>query len=432
MGIEKRCDQNIDECASEPCLHGGTCVDGLASYTCVCSDEYVGERCEQVRLITCDSQPCSNGASCLDVRNDKTNDNFTCTCAPYYAGNYCEMAYCEVESCQKGFCKKDAKPPFCQCDNGFEGRYCEIDIDECKSNPCLNNGSCIDGIATFSCNCTGTGFQGGLCEVDIDECSYSPFGDGTWFQGRLCEVDIDECSYSPCGDGTCENTLGSFLCLCSDTTCDRLTTRQATSVDKQKPQAADGTRISLEQLRISIGKAVLESRSSTGRGFKQWRSRLARANATLLKTNNSIARINNSQGWLWGEAPEITARQHTSTQLCAGTGQISNPCQNEGTCEPTCTLSASYKCVCPPGYQGINCTEQSHFGASNVADIALIVVPIVAILLIAASISLSVFLMMARKKRATRGTYSPSSQEYCNPRVELDNVMKPPPEERLI
>ncbi|KAG8307907.1 hypothetical protein J6590_010344 [Homalodisca vitripennis] len=26
-------------------------------------------------------------------------------------------------------------------------------------------------------------------------------------------------------------------------------------------------------------------------------------------------------GWLWGEAPEITARQHTSTQLCAGTGQ---------------------------------------------------------------------------------------------------------------
>ncbi|KAG8275235.1 hypothetical protein J6590_090627 [Homalodisca vitripennis] len=42
------------------------------------------------------------------------------------------------------------------------------------------------------------------------------------------------------------------------------------------------------------------------------------SNATLLKTNNSIARINNSQGWLWGEAPEITARQHTSTHLCAG------------------------------------------------------------------------------------------------------------------
>ncbi|KAG8247346.1 beta-catenin binding [Homalodisca vitripennis] len=27
-------------------------------------------------------------------------------------------------------------------------------------------------------------------------------------------------------------------------------------------------------------------------------------------------------GWLWVEAPEITARLHTSTQLCAGTGQV--------------------------------------------------------------------------------------------------------------
>lgn len=45
---------------------------------------------------------------------------------------------------------------------------------------------------------------------------------------------------------------------------------------------------------------------------------------------------------------------------------------------------------------------------------------------------LTTFLLMARNKRATRGTYSPSAQEYCNPRLEMDNVLKPPPEERLI
>lgn len=66
------------------------------------------------------------------------------------------------------------------------------------------------------------------------------------------------------------------------------------------------------------------------------------------------------------------------------------------------------------------------------ANIALIVGPILLILLIGGMGSLFVLLMMARKKRATRGTYSPSCQEYCNPRVELDNVLKPPPEERLI
>lgn len=65
-------------------------------------------------------------------------------------------------------------------------------------------------------------------------------------------------------------------------------------------------------------------------------------------------------------------------------------------------------------------------------DIAIIVVPIVILILIIGGILLGAFLMMARNKRATRGTYSPSAQEYCNPRLEMDNVLKPPPEERLI
>lgn len=65
-------------------------------------------------------------------------------------------------------------------------------------------------------------------------------------------------------------------------------------------------------------------------------------------------------------------------------------------------------------------------------DIALIVVPILIGLLAIGGALLGAFLIMARNKRATRGTYSPSAQEYCNPRLEMDNVLKPPPEERLI
>jgi len=61
-----------------------------------------------------------------------------------------------------------------------------------------------------------------------------------------------------------------------------------------------------------------------------------------------------------------------------------------------------------------------------------IVVPIVGFFLFIIVSFLGVLFMMARKKRATRGTYSPSAQEFSNPRVEMDNVMKPPPEERLI
>lgn len=69
---------------------------------------------------------------------------------------------------------------------------------------------------------------------------------------------------------------------------------------------------------------------------------------------------------------------------------------------------------------------------SQVLDIAVIVGPIVGILCLIAAGSMIALFMMARKKRATRGTYSPSAQEFSNPRVEMDNVMKPPPEERLI
>lgn len=43
-----------------------------------------------------------------------------------------------------------------------------------------------------------------------------------------------------------------------------------------------------------------------------------------------------------------------------------------------------------------------------------------------------IFIIVARDKRATRGAYSPSRQETAGARVELGNVLKKPPEERLI
>lgn len=69
---------------------------------------------------------------------------------------------------------------------------------------------------------------------------------------------------------------------------------------------------------------------------------------------------------------------------------------------------------------------------ANGINIFYIIIPIVIIILIGFLIGTVILVNMARSKRATRGTYSPSAQEFCNPRVELDHVLKPPPEERLI
>ncbi|CAF3359824.1 unnamed protein product [Rotaria socialis] len=41
------CDEQIDECLSTPCQHGGKCIDGLNNYTCDCSDVFfIGSNCE--------------------------------------------------------------------------------------------------------------------------------------------------------------------------------------------------------------------------------------------------------------------------------------------------------------------------------------------------------------------------------------------------
>ena len=37
---------DIDECESDPCINGATCVDGVNNYTCICAAGYSGDLCE--------------------------------------------------------------------------------------------------------------------------------------------------------------------------------------------------------------------------------------------------------------------------------------------------------------------------------------------------------------------------------------------------
>lgn len=58
------------------------------------------------------------------------------------------------------------------------GRRCEIDIDDCESQPCQHGGQCKDELGGFECNCTGTGYTGIYCQSNVDECLSNPCENG--------------------------------------------------------------------------------------------------------------------------------------------------------------------------------------------------------------------------------------------------------------
>ena len=75
------------------------------------------------------------------------------------------------------------------------------DIDECNSFPCRNGGNCIDEVNRYSCQC--------------------PSG----WTGTHCEVDINECASNPCLNGNCVNGVNQYFCNCqagwTGTNCDQ-------------------------------------------------------------------------------------------------------------------------------------------------------------------------------------------------------------------
>lgn len=47
----------------------------------------------------------------------------------------------------------------CYCIDGYTGKQCQTNWDECWSAPCLNGATCIDGVAQYNCSCPD-GFNG--------------------------------------------------------------------------------------------------------------------------------------------------------------------------------------------------------------------------------------------------------------------------------
>ncbi|PIK45676.1 hypothetical protein BSL78_17454 [Apostichopus japonicus] len=158
---------------------------------------------------------------------------------PVYTSYRMEINECSSEPCfNEGICVDLENDFACSCLNGFMGDLCEIDVDLCQNQPCPEYATCVDLDTRYVCVCPA-GKTGSHCEEEVTPCESHPCQNGgtclnegmlgevrsmgfsyrcecvAGYTGVNCQLDVNECDSQPCSNnGTCYDLSNSYTCQC--------------------------------------------------------------------------------------------------------------------------------------------------------------------------------------------------------------------------
>ncbi|NWX38289.1 FBLN7 protein, partial [Notiomystis cincta] len=182
---QEPCCAEISECSSSPCHNGGTCLEGLNHFKCLCFLQWTRTTCQYQALTAppawsvTDDPAFSQQPRCAQIAQTKQ-----CSC---------DLGFHMSGTASNGICQDE--PVSWLIPVSADLNECEVYQEE--GGPWLCAHTCVNIPGSFWCSCPA---------------GYVLLGDG-----KSCEVpDIDECSLPQdnfTSGSTCINTRGGFQCV---------------------------------------------------------------------------------------------------------------------------------------------------------------------------------------------------------------------------
>ncbi|CAF1001650.1 unnamed protein product [Adineta steineri] len=290
------------------------------------------EQIENIQINNCSFTNICANLTCHNGQCINDFDRGKCLCNHGWEGDYCEK---NIDECQQGnncsiehsTCEDHIDGYYtCKCQQGFTGKYCETNIDECSSSPCANHGICTDLINGYHCNCTDN-YISSNCSISLNETCFGRLkpcqNNGTCIlKSTNLYVDYPE-TECQCHDGYngqwCENDLCLKLNCQHNGTCQRLSNGQAKCLCTEQ---WNGT-----ECQTDVNECIM--------------------NKTNLCLNNGTC-INYPGGYTCHCSENYLGYHCERKHICLE----HTPCFNNGQCRPD---GENYYCECSSNFTGLHC-----------------------------------------------------------------------------